>query len=97
MPRNMSSHGKAKKGTMSRLLKMLFKEFKWQLVIALVCIIFASISNFTSSIFVKNITNTIDEAIRSKGLPTYTEEIFAQNITKILLNLIYDNVLMVIF
>ena len=85
MPRNMSSHGKAKKGTMSRLLKMLFKEFKWQLVIALVCIIFASISNFTSSIFVKNITNTIDEAIRSKGLPTYTEEIFAQNITKILL------------
>lgn len=85
MPRNMSSHGKAKKGTMSRLLKMLFKEFKWQLVIALVCIIFASISNFTSSIFVKNITNTIDEAIRSKWLPTYTEEIFAQNITKILL------------
>ena len=85
MPRNMSSHGKAKKGTMPRLLKMLFKEFKWQLVIALVCIIFASISNFTSSIFVKNITNTIDEAIRSKGLPTYTEEIFAQNITKILL------------
>ncbi len=85
MPRNMSSHGKAKKGTMSRLLKMLFKEFKWQLVIALVCIIFASISNFTSSIFVKNITNTIDEAIRSKGVPTYTEEIFAQNITKILL------------
>ena len=50
------AHGKAKKGTLGRLLKLLFKDFTWQMIVCMICIILTSISNFTSSIFVKNIT-----------------------------------------
>ena len=59
-----SAHGKAKKGTLGRLLKMLFKDFKWQMIVCMICIILTSISNFTSSIFVKNITEVITRGVR---------------------------------
>lgn len=58
------AHGKAKKGTLGRLLKMLFKDFKWQMIVCMICIILTSISNFTSSIFVKNITEVITRGVR---------------------------------
>lgn len=61
----MKSKGKAKKGTMARLVKMLFKDFKWQMIVSMICIIATSFSNFTSSVFVKNITNTVDNGIRT--------------------------------
>lgn len=56
---------KAKKGTMLRLVKMLFKDFKWQIIVSLICIVLTSFSNFTSSVFVENITNTINAGIRT--------------------------------
>ena len=58
------AHGKAKKGTLGRLLKLLFKDFTWQMIICMICIILTSISNFTSSIFVKNITEVITRGVR---------------------------------
>lgn len=58
------AHGKAKKGTLGRLLKLLFKDFTWQMVVCMICIILTSISNFTSSIFVKNITEVITRGVR---------------------------------
>lgn len=57
--------GKAKKGTLSRLLKELFSSYKWQIIIAMIFIVFASISNFTSSIFIKNITSAIEYSIKN--------------------------------
>ena len=58
------AHGKAKKGTLGRLLKLLFKDFTWQMIVCMICIILTSISNFTSSIFVKNITEVITRGVR---------------------------------
>ena len=58
------AHGKTKKGTLGRLLKLLFKDFTWQMVVCMICIILTSISNFTSSIFVKNITEVITRGVR---------------------------------
>lgn len=58
------AHGKAKKGTLGRLLKLLFKDFTWQIIVCMICIILTSISNFTSSIFVKNITEVITRGVR---------------------------------
>lgn len=75
MPKNAGKQ-KAKKGTMSRLIKMLWKDYKWQLIIVFICIIIASISNFVSSIFVKNITNTV------KGIIVHTSEV--SELTKLL-------------
>ena len=57
--------GKAKKGTFVRLLKELFASYKWPIIISLFFIILASVSTFTSSIFVKNITLTIETSIRT--------------------------------
>lgn len=65
-PKNIGKN-KAKKGTLARLLKELLKEYKWQLLISVIFIAFASISNFASSIFIKNITDTIESSIRSNG------------------------------
>ena len=67
LPKN-ANHSKAKKGTLFRLIKMLFKNYKWQIILALICIILVSISNFTSSIFVKNITNTVNAIVEDKVL-----------------------------
>lgn len=69
---------KAKKGTMVRLVKMLFRDFKWQIIVSLICIVLTSFSNFTSSVFVENITNTINAGIRT-GIDPLPE------LTKILL------------
>lgn len=60
---------KAKKGTMGRLVKMLWKSYKWQLIVVFICIIIASVSNFVSSIFVKNITNTVTSIIAKESQP----------------------------
>lgn len=56
---------KAKKGTFARLVKMLFKEFKWQLILVMFCIIVTSFGNLASSIFVKNITDALTNAIKA--------------------------------
>ena len=57
--------GRAKKGTFARLIKELFASYKWSIIIAMFFIILASASTFTSSIFVKNITSTIETSIRN--------------------------------
>lgn len=61
-PVNIKERGKAKKGTMKRLLKMLFKEFPGQLILSLVCLIFNVVGNLCSSIFVSLATNALTEA-----------------------------------
>ena len=57
--------GKAKKGTFRRLIKELFSSYKWPIIIAMIFIIVAAVSNFTSSIFVKNITSAIETSLRT--------------------------------
>lgn len=72
MPSKMMSNGKkyqAKKGTMKRLIKLLFKKFKWQMLISMFCIVITAIGNFTSSIFVRNITDILESAIRGGYSP----------------------------
>ncbi len=56
--------GKAKKGTFPRLIKLLFKEYKWQMILTFFCLALAAVGNFTSSIFVKNITDTLEHLIK---------------------------------
>lgn len=62
-------HYKAKKGTFGRLVKLLFKDFKGRLIICAICILLVSLSNLASSIFVKNITDTIEHGIRTNTNP----------------------------
>lgn len=61
-PVTIKERGRAKKGTMKRLLKMLFKLYPAQLIISLICLIFNVIGNLCSSIFVSLATNALTEA-----------------------------------
>ncbi len=56
---------KAKKGTLPRLIKLLFSKYKLQLIISMICIVIMAAGNLTSSIVTREITNIIVSAIRN--------------------------------
>ncbi len=51
--------GAIKKGTLPRLLKMLFKHYKWQTVIVLVCLFLNAFGSLISSVFIKTLIDTV--------------------------------------
>ena len=71
-PVRIKERGKAKKGTMKRIIKRLFKLYPAQLIISLICLLFNVFSNLSSSIFVSLATNTLTEAalLSANGTPT---------------------------
>ena len=58
-PVRIRERGKAKKGTMKRILKQLFKLYPAHLILALVCLLFNVFGNLSSSIFVSLTTNSL--------------------------------------
>lgn len=67
LPKNADHKAKANKGTLMRLIKRLFKTYKWQLILSFICLFFAAFSGTISSIFVKNLTDIIEKSIRLYG------------------------------
>ena len=63
----MMGKGTAKKGTLSKLLKLLFKRYKWRIVLILLCAIYTVFGNLCSSIFANFITVAITTAINAPG------------------------------
>jgi len=66
---------KAKKGTLKRLLKALFKDYKWHLFASAIFIILYSLGNIASSVFMSLITNTLEGAIETKTNPWPTLQV----------------------
>ena len=56
---------KAKKGTLPRLLKMLFSLNKWYLIAAGICLLLASVTGVANSIFLEKILFLIEEGVQS--------------------------------
>ena len=52
--------GAIKKGTLSRLLKTVFKYYKWQLIVVVICILFSSVGSLVSSVYMQML---VDEVI----------------------------------
>ena len=52
--------GAIKKGTLPRLIKTVFKYYKWQMILVFVCILFNSFGSLVSSVFMQSL---IDEVI----------------------------------
>lgn len=50
---------KVKKTTLPRLLKQLFKNYKWQLIVVGICLLISSVAGSAAGIFLKNITVSI--------------------------------------
>ena len=61
MPRMRGSVGKAKKGTIKRLIKMVWQKHKLGVTLCLIFIITMSASTICSPVFVGSITSTIEE------------------------------------
>lgn len=62
-PVRIRERGKAKKGTIKRLLKTLFKLYPIRLSVALFCIVFNVFANLSSSIFANFVTVCITQAV----------------------------------
>lgn len=74
--------GKAKKGTLRRLLKMLVKQYPVRLVLVFFCIVFNVFSNLCSSVFANFITNCLTVSVpQGKNPFTGSHTISAMNIT----------------
>ena len=58
-PVRIRERGKAKKGTMKRLIKQLFKLYPFRLTLVLICLIFNVFGNISSSVFVSLVTNAL--------------------------------------
>jgi len=63
MPHMGPMRGKAKKGTMTRLVKQLFKRYPKRLIFAGFCIVFNAFGNLCSTIFVSLVTGVLTSAI----------------------------------
>ncbi|HCT16614.1 MAG TPA: ABC transporter, partial [Ruminococcaceae bacterium] len=55
----------AKKGTFKRLLKMLFSEYKVQLIVVAICIILSTLAATTSNLFLNNFIVEIERGIKT--------------------------------
>lgn len=68
-PVRIKERARAKKGTLKRLFKELFKRFKVQLIVSAICIVFNIFANLCSSLFMNFITTILTKAIITGGNP----------------------------
>ena len=66
-PVRIRERGRAKKGTMKRLLKVLFKKYPVQLCLSAFCVVFNVATNLCSSIFAGLISGVLTQGIISHG------------------------------
>ena len=60
--------GTIKKGTFKRLLKMMFKYYKWRIILVLCCIVLSSVGSLFSSIYMKMLVDdVITPALNNAG------------------------------
>ena len=67
MPPRHNFSGKPKKGTMKFLLGNFLKLYKWRMLLVVVCLAFNAATNFSASIFIRNITDTLTSQTLTKA------------------------------
>ena len=81
-PVRIRERARAKKGTLKRLLKELFKRYPAQLILSALCIVFNIFANVCSSLFMNFVTTILTKAIIVGGNPlTGSYEAMAMGIT----------------
>ena len=75
MPKGPMRHGmptpkgSIKKGTFGRLMKMLFKYYKWQMILVFVCLVFSAAGGLVSSVYMQQVVdNVIAPALEAGGM-----------------------------
>ncbi len=87
MQRPRFTKERAKKGTLPRLLKMLFSYYKWWLVVIFVCIIVTAFSSTASSLFMNIYITHIEEGLKS-GWDAVAQKVFGTTIALVVIYLI---------
>lgn len=59
--------GAIKKGTLGRLLKTLFKYYRWQLIIVLIAIVLSSVGGLVSSVYMQMLVDNVITPALEKG------------------------------
>ena len=67
MPPRQFTRAKPKKGTIKRLMKSLWKNFKWSLIISFVALVLSIITNLSGSVFASLITEVLTKALVSRA------------------------------
>ena len=80
MKNNQMKRPPIKKGVMGRILKMLFKNYKWQMVAVTVCIILVSMASTIASLFMNQFILYIEEGLE-KGINAVIGKIVAAVLT----------------
>ena len=62
--------GVIKKGTLGRLLKMVFKYYKWRILLVLVCILISSVGSLVSSVYMKALIDDVITPAKAAGALT---------------------------
>ena len=66
MPRGRT-YGKLKKGTLKFLLKSFLSKYKWRMLLVVICLAINAGTNFSASIFIKNVTDILTNSTLDKG------------------------------
>ena len=72
--------GAIKKGTFPRLIKMLFKHYKWYLVVALICIVINATVNLVSSVFLQSLIDDVIPAGVANGFESVAEKLLGMTL-----------------
>ena len=59
--------GAIKKGTLGRVLKMLFKYYKWRVILVLVCIAISSVGSLVSTVYMKSLIDSVIDPAQKIG------------------------------
>ena len=82
----IKTYAKPKKGTIKRLVKSLWKNFKLEIIISLITLFFSILVNLCGSIFASLITQVVTNAVREKAFGAVN--IFTGKFDASLLNII---------
>ena len=66
MPPHGNFKGKPKKGTLKFLITNFLKLYKWRMLLVILCLGINAASNFSASIFIRNITDTLTSTTLTK-------------------------------
>ena len=67
---NRRMHGpKAKnvKGSLARLLKLLFSDYKWRLAVVSICLLLGSVATSISAVFINNLVKIVKEGLAAES------------------------------
>ncbi len=81
--------GAIKKGTLSRLLKTIFKYYKWQILIVLICILISSVGSLVSSVYMQLLVDEVITPAKSVG---FTEALQAKLVGLIIMMVVVYSV-----